>query len=190
MDEGVVAASLELHVQPYLSSSSSSSTKGGSRSRQPPASICFARLMLPLDAIAAQPPGRPAQLTGLQLRLSPQVAAQAAVTASLQVTHWDPVMYLRHLQQLTDKQLHEHQQMPALLFSRSPVPEPRSSLLLSRSHMAASAAAQAASPAELLLGDVLAKQQALERLQRQLDIAAQCAEAADSRVAQLQTANR
>jgi hypothetical protein len=42
----------------------------------------------------------------------------------------------------------------------------------------------------VLLGDVLAKQQALERLQRQLDLAGQHAEAADGRVAELQSTNR
>jgi hypothetical protein len=43
---------------------------------------------------------------------------------------------------------------------------------------------------ELLLGDLLAKQQALERLQRQLDLAGQCAEASGGRIAELQAANR
>jgi hypothetical protein len=95
--------------------------------------------------------------------------------------------------------------MPALLSSASPVPEPSRSPQVKGSRQAAGATAAAAaatswaatSPgqhaggaAELLLGDLLTKQQALERLQRQLDIAGQCAEAADGRIAELQAANR
>ena len=96
--------------------------------------------------------------------------------------------------------------MPALLSSASPVPEPSRSPQVKGSRQAAGATAAAAAAAtswaaaspgqhaggaaELLLGDLLTKQQALERLQRQLDIAGQCAEAADGRIAELQAANR
>lgn len=193
------AATLELHVQTYPSSS-----KGPASSRLAP-TACLARLTLPLAAIAAQPAGKSCRLSKLQLSLNPQLtAAHAPVTASLQVMRWDVPGYMRHLQQLAQRQQlgrqqqqQQRQQLPALLTSPSPEPNTHHQLLLQPSdgRMASVAAAaagsvQAPGVVQLLLGDVLIKQQALERLQRQLDLAGQCAEAADSRVAELQTANR
>jgi hypothetical protein len=210
-------ATLELHLQPYPSSSSSSSERKSSASRLP-ASTCFARLTLPLAAVAKQAAGKPFQLSQLQLSCNPQLTTTEATNAraTLQAIRWDVPRYQQQLQQLAQQQQRQQQQqqqrrqqhMPALLSSPSPVPEPSRSPQVKGSRQAAGATAAAAAAAaaaswaaastgqhaggaaELLLRDLLTKQQALERLQRQLDIAGQCAEAADGRIAELQAANR
>lgn len=150
-------------------------------------------------------------MSQLQLRCKPQLTTADAANAqvTLQAARWDIARFFKQLQQLVlhhqqeqqKRQQQEQQrlqQAPALLSSLSPVPRPQSPAQgkSSRQKQAAAAAVRAVpcqppgGTIEVLLGDVLTKQQALERLQRQLDLTGQHAEAADGRVAELQAANR
>jgi hypothetical protein len=200
------AASLELYLQSYPGSSSS---KGG-RSKLP-APVCFARTALPLAAIAGQKLGSPFELP-LQLGFNTNLAAAASTAgkmqASIQVTIWDVQRYLTHLTEIArqQEQQRQQQQVPALISSPSPIPPPLGVSTTKGIKSAAAAAAtwmthqlgasiaqqqqQQGGTVELLVGDLIAKQQALERLQRQLDLVAQCAEVSGGRIAELQAANR
>jgi hypothetical protein len=202
------AVALELHIQPYAGNGSNSS------SSKTPASVCFARLTLPLGSLAGQSAGKPCKLSQLQLRCNPQLTTADAANAqvTLQAARWDVHKFFKQLQQLVQQHQQEQQrrqqqqqqqrlqQVPALLASPSPVPGPKSPAQGKSSRQKQAAAAAAAgnadpeqppgSTVEVLLGDVLAKQQALERLQRQLDLMGQHAESADGRVAELQAMNR
>jgi hypothetical protein len=205
------AASLELYLQSYPGSSSS---KGG-RSKLP-APVCFARTALPLAAIAGQKPGSPFELPlqlGFNINLAAAASTAGKMQASIQVTIWDVQRYLTHLieiarQQEQQRQLQQRQQqqVPALISSPSPIP-PLLGVSTTKGIKSAAAAAatwmthqlgasiaqqqqQQGGTVELLVGDLIAKQQALERLQRQLDLVAQCAEVSGGRIAELQAANR
>lgn len=174
--------------------------------------MCFAFATLPLASVARQAAGKPCQLS-LLLSCNPQLAAAdaAGVELSLQVTRWDVQQYTSHLSKLAHQQEQQHQRrheqqqqkVPALLASPSPVPPNQGSVKVKASRAAAAAAEAGAAGVqlqsgalELLLGDLLAKQQVLDllakqqQLQRQLDLAGQCAEAAGGRAAELQAANR
>jgi hypothetical protein len=169
---GQAALVLEPHLQPYPPPSSSGSKL--------PAPVSLARLVLPSAALAA-PSGRAVGLGNQQLA-SLHTAGSAVSLAWQGAVVWDVPDYLARLQQLCRQ------------------PPQRAGLGARDSHRAAAAAAaslchaqqqqqQQGSVVDLLVADVLAKQQALERLQRQLDVTCQCAELADSRLAELRSAN-
>uniref|UniRef100_A0A383WD17 C2 domain-containing protein n=1 Tax=Tetradesmus obliquus TaxID=3088 RepID=A0A383WD17_TETOB len=202
------AVTLELYMQPYPGSSISSS----SRALQP--AVCFAKMELPLSRLAQQQSGRACMIRALQLTAAlPGAAKQskggsASCSAAVEVVQWEVDAYLGHLRQLAAAaqaaakaaaaqaaaaaastalslpgSWPEQQQSPHATASPAPLRTQQ------QQQQCSSLRCASQDVLETLVGDALAKQQTLERLQRSLDVAESRREVAACRLADVQAQN-